>query len=120
MIVQAAQRLDRMVTDLLDAAAVESRTLRLHPEEMDLGEILRSAVEQARFVSEQHSFVLHAPSHEILGRWDGDRLQQLLGNLLVNAIKYSPGGGEIVITVNEEDDAGSSIDPRRGSRAAAR
>ena len=42
---------------------------------------------------------------ELVGKWDVLRLERVIGNLLANAIKYSPNGGEIIVTLSAEQDA---------------
>ncbi len=57
--------------------------------------------------SDRHRLVLDARAERIIGAWDALRLERLLDNLLSNAIKYSPAGGEVRLTVQQEDDAGA-------------
>ena len=61
--------------------------------------LFRSMVEQLRPVAPYHTLVIQTPNRPIIGNWDGGRLQQALGNLLDNAIKYSDEHTVITVTV---------------------
>jgi signal transduction histidine kinase len=62
----------------------------------DLVEICREAIELATQVSTGHQVVLE-DSGPILGRWDPSRIEQAVTNLLNNAIRYSPNGGQVTV-----------------------
>ena len=85
-------RLERLITELLDVARVTSGRLVLQPEELDLGALLREVSER---VTEQASRAGCALSVDVAsgvtGRWDRMRLDQVLTNVLGNAIKYGAG-----------------------------
>jgi signal transduction histidine kinase len=67
----------------------------------DLVEIARSAIQQMEVVTDRHSFTLDAPP-ELRIRADALRLEQVLTNLLDNAVKFSPTGGSIEVTIRKD------------------
>jgi signal transduction histidine kinase/CheY-like chemotaxis protein len=99
-LVREARRLSRLVLELLDASRAERGQLVSHRESVDLAAEVREGCE--RLSSERHRCVLDAAT-PVLGEYDRVRVQQLLDNLIENAIKYSPDGGEIEVRVWSED-----------------
>ncbi|HET8844586.1 MAG TPA: HAMP domain-containing sensor histidine kinase [Ktedonobacteraceae bacterium] len=97
IIVSQAWRLARLAKDLLDVSRLSAGQFTLKRETCDLSRILRDLVEQARPVAPFHNFAVELPEEPLIGNWDGGRLQQAVGNLLDNAIKYSDD--ETTITV---------------------
>jgi len=92
-----ADRLNRMINDMLDLDRIEAGHLTLHPQPVDLNSLLQDAVDRARASSARHVFksTLDPLQPSVLA--DPDRIAQVVANLLSNAIKYSPDGGEIVV-----------------------
>jgi two-component system, OmpR family, clock-associated histidine kinase SasA len=93
--------IDRMVTDLLQAARGTGTDLRIQPEKIDLAIICTDVVEhlQERFASKMQRIETDIPSDLPKVLVDGERVRQVLINLLDNAIKYSPVGGTIQLSV---------------------
>jgi signal transduction histidine kinase len=89
IIISQARRLTRLVNDLLDASRLTSGQFTLMRETCDIVALVNETVEQLRPVAPYHTLVADVPDAPIEGNWDGGRLQQALGNLLDNAIKYS-------------------------------
>jgi signal transduction histidine kinase len=100
-IVDQTEQLDRLIGDLLLASSLEAGALTLRPERLDLVEKAKACVEEARAASGRHAVRVEAPDGPVVGTWDPDRLSQVLRNLLGNALKYSPDGGEIVVRVED-------------------
>jgi signal transduction histidine kinase len=96
-------RLDRLVSDLLDVSRIQAGHLRLTPQSMSLAELVQQVVDAEMAVTSEHQFVLQnnaPPEYSALeGTWDRSRIEQILSNLLHNAVKYSPAGGEIRVTL---------------------
>lgn len=103
-ILEQTRQMDRLIGDLLDVARLEARSLDLRAEPLDLMALIREATEEAQGASDSHQVRLEAPDGPLQGVWDPDRLRQILRNLLGNAIKYSPGGGEVLVRVSQRDD----------------
>lgn len=97
IIVSQAWRLSRLVSDLLDSSRLSSGQFTLACGPCDAVKIVKETVEQLRPIAPYHRFVIDVPDTPIIGNWDYGRLQQALGNLIDNAIKYSPE--ETTITI---------------------
>jgi two-component system, OmpR family, phosphate regulon sensor histidine kinase PhoR len=101
VIAHQADRLQRLVEDLLDVSRLDARQLELRPSSVDLAALARAAADQAGALSEEHAVVVEVSEGPLEGWWDPDRLGQVLHNLLTNAIKYSPSGGEVRVRVED-------------------
>jgi PAS domain S-box-containing protein len=101
MIVEQSEVLERLVNDLIDASRVQLGRLQLERSLVDLVAQARVCVEQARRQTMAHEIGIQAPDGPLMGRWDRTRLGQIFANLLTNAIKYSPEGGEILVQVED-------------------
>jgi len=103
-IITEANRLDRLVTDLLDISQMEQRLITLNRRPADLSTLVQTQVSivQHKFGIPQaaaHTLILHKPDNPIFAHIDAPRMEQVLRNLLENAIIYSPDGGNITITL---------------------
>jgi signal transduction histidine kinase len=96
--------LDRMVGDLLDSSKIEAGTLELRLEEYDAGAIAREVFNLFSSSSQAHAFTLNLPDTPIPLHCDHLRIEQVLNNLIGNAIKYSPGGGKISLSLGKAGD----------------
>jgi signal transduction histidine kinase len=99
VIISQALRLTRLVNDLHDASHLTSGQFTLLREPCDIVALAREIIEQLRPVAPYHTFVMELPDAPIIGNWDSMRLQQAIGNLLDNAIKYSDEHTTITIQV---------------------
>ncbi len=95
----------RLVNDLLDASHLSAGHFTLRRAECDIVALAQEVVEQLRPVAPYHEFVLEAPTEPIRGNWDGGRLQQALGNLLDNAIKYSDEKTTITVRISTPEES---------------
>jgi PAS domain S-box-containing protein len=113
-----ADRLMRLVGDLLFVAQVEAGKLTLERSELELGALVEECVEAAGPLAEQGGVALGSEM-ELEGALSGDpaRLAQLVDNLISNAIKFTPAGGRVVVrlarsngsAVLEVEDTGMGI-----------
>lgn len=92
-----AWRLSRLIGDLLDSSRLSTGQFTLTRGTCDVGVLVKEVVEQLRPVAPYHFFSVDVPDAPIVGNWDNDRLQQALGNLLDNAIKYSDEESTITV-----------------------
>ena len=99
IIIGQARRLTRLVNDLLDVSRLNAAQFTLQREECDLCALVKETVDQLRPVAPYHTLDINAPDTPIIGQWDTGRLQQALGNLLDNAIKYSDERTTITVCV---------------------
>ena len=95
MIQEGGNRLQRLVDDLLDLSRLESGRYRVEPRPIALCALLDSAVHGLRHLSTRHSIALQVPAGLPLANADPDRVGQIVTNLVSNAVRYSPDGGEI-------------------------
>ena len=99
-----AERLLRLIDDLLDLSRLDARGLRLNVAEVDLGMIATSVYEASRATasSANKSFEISIdPAPPVYG--DAHRLEIVITNLVGNALKYTPAGGAIALSVEQAD-----------------
>ena len=100
--------LRRLTEDLFLAAKLEQKQVMLNEDRVSLGEVITAVCDSCREEAEKKGVVLQAPPASELPVWgDQIRLQQILQNLLTNAIHYTPAGGSI--TVNSRVEAGAAL-----------
>ena len=99
-----ARRLLRLVGDLLFVAQVEAGTLSLERRGVDLEAVVRDAVEAGRPRAEQAGVELVAHTEPVPALdGDGDRLAQVVDNLIANAVKFTPAGGRVTVRCGRRD-----------------
>jgi len=98
--------ISRLVDDLLDVARINTGKLRLERQTADMTDILAAAVDACRPAMDTRlqRFGVHVPSCPLNVYGDPIRLAQIFSNLLDNASKYTPDGGEIALSVQVVDD----------------
>jgi phosphoserine phosphatase RsbU/P len=96
VIERTAAQMRHLIDDLGDAAVAGEGQFAVSPEPIDLAQLVYSVVAERQALTGQHQIVVEAPER-LDGEWDPMRLRQLVGNLVDNAIKYSPEGGEVIV-----------------------
>ena len=99
------RQMSRLVDDLVDMSRITIGRIELRKERMNLGPVVRQAVESTRpqFRNMHQDLSVSMPDEELVLSADPARLAQVLGNLLNNASKFSERGGHVWLTVGAED-----------------
>lgn len=105
ILTRQAGHLTRLVDDLLDAARVTQGHIQLDQAAVSLADVIETAVEQSRALVDQrgHALAVALPSRAVHVHADATRLAQVFGNLLNNAAKYTPDGGDVAIGARVQD-----------------
>ncbi|NTU85930.1 MAG: PAS domain S-box protein, partial [Chloroflexales bacterium] len=103
---EQAHRLNQMITSLLDVSRIEMGQLRLTPTSLDLGILVGRIVEETRLTLTMHTLHYESPAEAMIITGDALRLEQVVQNLIGNAIKYSPAGSPITIRVERRAGVG--------------
>lgn len=123
---QQVGRLARLLDNLLDVSRIGAGAIALELEEVNLADVVETVVDQFRGEAAPGQIAFN-PGHRVLGRWDRLRLEQIVSNVLSNAIKYG-NGRPIVISVDGDTrvarlsvtDHGIGIAPEQHQRLFAR
>jgi signal transduction histidine kinase len=95
---EEAGRLNRMVVELTDLARLQAGRLSMQSVPLDMGQLAAAIGQRLEIVAQKKNITLHIESPsmpQVMG--DGDRLAQVLTNLVSNALKYTPNGGQVWI-----------------------
>ena len=91
-----------LIDDLLDVTRLQAGRLELHIEPVDIVAMLQRILKRQQITTEQHTLSLITPLEHLVVQVDPRRMEQVLNNLLNNAIKYSPVGGNVGVTIEED------------------
>jgi signal transduction histidine kinase len=100
---EQADRMLSMIEQLLDLRRLERGMMRLEKGRFDLAAVLRRSVEAIQATTTKHQLTCDLP-REVIVRGDRRRLEEVITNLLENAVKYSPAGGAIKVTAMRHRD----------------
>ena len=105
MIEKQSRHVTRMVDDLLDVSRLELGKVELRPQRVDLNESMAAAVDACATIAHAHRHVvtLQRSPRPLAVRADPVRLEQIIGNLIVNAVKFTPDGGAIEVGASASD-----------------
>jgi len=99
-----ARQLSGLIKDLLDLTRVMSNKIELDRQPTDLVVLVKTVINQMRPQADARGLrlTLETSDERIVGNVDTNRIQQILSNLLDNAIKFTPHGGQIIVSVKKE------------------
>jgi signal transduction histidine kinase len=106
VITRQARQMGRLLDDLLDVTRVTRGQIELQPQVVDFANIISNAIDSAGpiIAMHNHRLSIECPVSTYFVCGDPARLQQILDNLLTNAAKYTPDGGEIELAVEGTED----------------
>jgi PAS domain S-box-containing protein len=120
-IARSAKLQAQLIDEVLDVSRIMSGKLRLAPENVDAEKLIRASVAGVRAMADARSITLTLNAEPNLGTFVADptRLQQIIWNLLTNALKFTPIGGKVDVNVRRTashiefsvTDSGEGIDP---------
>ena len=101
---QAVSKMNMLLDELLDFGAVqEGQLLSLQRQPTDLVALCERIVKEHQVSAKSHRIHLQSDVERLVGRWDSNRLERVVVNLISNAIKYSSAGSEVVINLTREE-----------------
>jgi len=100
---QECDRLTRLINDLLNVSRIESgRALEMYITDVNLYEIAQTVCQAQQAYTDRHQVINDIPPDFPIIEADADKVTQILDNLVGNAIKYSPDGGEVRVAAQDE------------------
>jgi PAS domain S-box-containing protein len=104
-IASESQRLTAIVDQLLNVARLDAGDLQVEPERIDVGAVVSEVVETAGDTADVngHRFKVDLPTEPLAAEADRDKLRQVFGILVENALKYSPDGGTVTVGARRKD-----------------
>ncbi|MFS0774536.1 cell wall metabolism sensor histidine kinase WalK [Neobacillus sp. 3P2-tot-E-2] len=99
------ERMIRLVNDLLQLSKLDSTDYRLNKEWVNFVDFYHRIIDRFEMAKEQNvSFKRELPTHAIFVEIDEDKMTQVLYNIISNALKYSPEGGQVTFSIKEEEE----------------
>lgn len=103
-ILRQVKNLDRMVGDLLDTTRIEAGRVDLQLSVHDMNALITDSVQLHKAGSDLHRFIVETPDEPVFCLCDGGRITQVINNLISNAVKYSPNGGDVTVQARRDED----------------
>ena len=108
---RSAARMAASIDELMDLTRLQlDRSLELHREPTDLAVLVREVAAEQQQATDEHRISVEGVT-SLVGSWDRARIARVIQNLIGNAVRYSPEGGQITVTVERQpapDDAGQA------------
>lgn len=100
------QRMEELVNQILDFTRIEAGLFEIKLGKFSLPELIREVVESFSLLAEKKKIILKVETIQDIGKVNADRqrIQQVIGNLLNNAIKFTPDGGRVEISVKKKEE----------------
>jgi two-component system phosphate regulon sensor histidine kinase PhoR len=100
-----ADRLGRLIDNMLNISRIEAGIVQIEREQVDIRTIINRAVETIQPQADEKQITLHpkVPAVDVSVEGDGDMLHQVVLNLLSNAVKYTPDGGRVAINCDSDN-----------------
>jgi signal transduction histidine kinase/PAS domain-containing protein len=98
-------RMSRLILELLDVSRIETGKLEIRREPIEWPQFVREVVQRHHTAVSDRRFHVSVPEDGKVVSGDRDRLEQVLGNLLENAVKYSPDGSDVTVAVEDRGDS---------------
>ena len=103
-VISQADHMNKLIGEMLDMTRIRADVLELRKKEnVNIVELARRTVEQYASIT-NHPFTLHSSQEAVLGNWDEIRLEQVLDNLISNAVKYSPPGKPVTVSIERRSE----------------
>ena len=104
-------RLTRIINQLLDWSRLDVGRIEIKPEPLRIGDFAKDVVESFQTLAAEKSIHLEVavPDHALIVQADRDKVEQILWNLVGNAIKFTPKGGRVSVTCQRRDDQFAQI-----------
>jgi PAS domain S-box-containing protein len=99
-----AEALSHLLGNLLELARAQVDRVFLHVESVNIRDTVQDTIERVKSQTKQHRFVVDIPTEISMVKADRLRLERILYNLLENAVKYSPHGGDIRVSAGQNDE----------------
>jgi signal transduction histidine kinase len=104
MIITQSERLNALVTSLLDVSRVQTGQLAIELLPVDLVALVQRIIAEQSLTLERHTITCEKPDEPVMVVGDEVRLTQVFANLISNAMKYSPSGGLITVRIAAQDE----------------
>lgn len=100
-----------LINDLLDLSRIEAGKLTLNPEVGSVSQIVDSSVRMLRGRADEAGIGIHVgrPERDVVGTFDERAIRQVVLNLMTNAVKFTPKGGQVAVNVRSFDDGGIEV-----------
>jgi two-component system, chemotaxis family, CheB/CheR fusion protein len=97
---RSARSQNQLIEDILDVSRITTGKLRLNRQPIDLALVVQAALDRVHLAAVAKNIQIVPQLSSITVQGDADRLQQVLGNVLSNAIKFTPAGGRVDVTLS--------------------
>lgn len=103
---EESQRMGRLVRELLDLARMEAGHIQVEPQERQLDKLIQRVIRKFQNLAREQNVQLQADMGECHPTvyWDEDKIEQVLTNLIDNAIRHTPAGGSVTVHVYQQDE----------------